>query len=60
MKKLSFLTYICWLFQIAMSYLSNYSIFFKLDRFPGSKFIMPPFKNDLNSYRNFGAYHFVG
>lgn len=25
--KLSFLTYICWVFQIAMSYLSNYSIF---------------------------------
>lgn len=51
------LTYI---FQIAMSYLSNYSIFFKLDRFPGSKFIMPSLENDLNDYRNFGADHFVG
>lgn len=57
MKKLLFLTYICWVFQIAMSYLSNYSIFSNWIGFMGQN---SSFKNDLNDYRNFGAYHFVG
>ena len=35
MKKLPFLTYICWVFQIAVSYLSNYSIFSNWIRFLG-------------------------